>query len=77
MLTPQELTVKFALVFDPVAQLFVIPAFHVRFTSMSTLEIKDILELLMPNFIMMVSFIRRCLSFAIDRLHDSNEEQEF
>ena len=65
MLILQDLAVKFALVFDPVAQLFVFPAFHVRSFSMSMLEIKEILELIIPIFLMMVLFLLRCLSSAI------------
>ena len=65
MLIPQKLLVNFALVFDPVAQLFVSPAFHVCSSSMSMLEINEILELLLPNFVMMVSFLWRFLSLYI------------
>ena len=53
------------LVFDPVAQLIVFPVFHIRSSSMSMLEINNILKLLIPNFVMMVSFFRQCLSFTI------------
>ena len=37
MLILQELEVNFALIFDPVAQLFVFSAFHVRSSSVSML----------------------------------------
>ena len=61
----QELTVKFALVFDLVSQLFVFSEFHVRSYSMNMLEINEILELIIPNLVTMVLFLRRCLSFVI------------
>ena len=54
MLIPQELAVNFALVFDPVAQLLVLPAFYVCSSSVSMLEINYILELLIPKLVMMV-----------------------
>ena len=65
MLIPQELAVNFALIFDPVAQLFVFHAFHVLSSSMSMLDINEILDLLLRNFFMMVLFLWRCLFFAI------------
>ena len=65
MFIPQELAVKFTLVFDPVSQLFVLPVFHVCSYSMIMLEINNILEILIPKFVMTVSFLRRCLLFTI------------
>ena len=65
MLILQELAVNFALVFDPGAQLFVFPSFHVHASSVRKLEINEILEILLPKFIHMVSFLVQCLSFAI------------
>ena len=65
ILVPQELALKFALVFNPVSQLFVFHEFHVCSSSMSMLEINKILELLIPNFVMMVLFLLQCLSLAI------------
>ena len=65
IIIPQELVVNFVLVFDPVAQLFVFPAFQVCSFSMSMLVINKILELLIQNFVMMVLFLQRCLFFAI------------
>ena len=65
MLIPQELAVNFALVFDPVAQFFVFPAFYVRSSYMRILEINNILELIIPYFAVMVSFLLQCLSFDI------------
>ena len=55
-----NLAVNFALFSDPVAQLFVFPAFRVHSSSMIVLEINEILKLLIPNFVMMVSFLQRC-----------------
>ena len=52
----QELTVKFALVFDLVSQLFVFSEFHVRSYSMNMLEINEILELIIPNLVTITSF---------------------
>ena len=51
MLILQELAVNLALVFDPVAQLFVFPSFHILSSSMSMLEMNNILRLFIPNFL--------------------------
>ena len=57
ILIPQELAVNCALVFDPVAQLFVFPAFQVHSSSMSMLKINEILEILIQKFVVVVYFI--------------------
>ena len=57
MIILQELAVIFALVFDPVAQLLVLSAFHVRSSSTSMLEIDEIFEFLLPNLFIMVLFL--------------------
>ena len=51
MVIPQELTVKFFLVFDPVAQLFVLPAFYVHSSSIIMLEITILLNFLYQTFV--------------------------
>ena len=57
MLILQELVVNFALVFDPVPQLFVLLVFHVQYYSIIMLEINEIFELLMPNFLLWSHFL--------------------
>ena len=57
MLIPQGLAEKSALIFDPVAQLFVLPELHVRSSSTSMLEIDEIFEFLLPNLFIMVLFL--------------------
>ena len=51
--------------FQPSSSMFFFSAFHVRYSSMNLMEINYILKILIPKFIMMVLFLRRCLSFAI------------
>ena len=65
MLIPQELAVNFAIVFEPVAQLFVFPTFHVCYYTMRKLKIKEILKLIILKFVIMVLLLRKCLSFNI------------
>ena len=56
---------KFCAVFRPSSSFFVLPAFHVRSSSVSMFDINKILKLLIPNFFIIVLFLRLFLSFTI------------